>query len=63
MKIIKKGKHPDLFPRQHTCYKCKTVFMYDRSDMKEYYDARDGYSCYYVVCPLCNHTPEVSRPL
>jgi len=63
MRIIKKGKHPDLMPRRHTCHKCKTFFEYDRSDMKESHDARDGYSCFYVICPLCKATPEVNAPI
>jgi hypothetical protein len=48
MKIIKMGKDPQTNEIQETCHWCKTVFSYEKSDVKP--DNRDGD---YVVCPCC----------
>lgn len=49
MKIIEKGEIPerDRYPKRKTCYYCKTVFEFDKSDIRG--DQRDGD---YVICPL-----------
>lgn len=46
MKIIKEGNIKEK-ERKKSCYKCKTKFVYDNSDVEH---DRDGY---YVVCPKC----------
>jgi RNase P subunit RPR2 len=47
MKIIKKGKIKKEFKK--TCKNCKTIFVYEKKDVKS---DRDGQ---YVVCPLCKN--------
>lgn len=48
MRIIKKGKLPEIKEKREVCHKCKTVFTYLPNDVKP--DTRDGS---YVVCPVC----------
>lgn len=52
IKIIKKGRIPEEVERIKKCYKCKTIFSYQKSDREIYgFSADDWY--YGVKCPLC----------
>lgn len=53
MKIIKKGKLPELEVYRATCYICKTVFEYQASEGEYFSNQRDG-TGYVVNCPLCH---------
>lgn len=46
--IIQKGRLPEERHYRVECLKCKTVFRYQREDIRT--DQRDGD---YVKCPLC----------
>ena len=48
MKIIKKGKVKSEFPKKVTCYNCKTVLEYTKSDIVR--DYRDGD---FIKCLVC----------
>ena len=48
MKIIKQGIDPEKKEIKERCYNCKTVFTYNKTDVKP--DFRDGD---YVICPNC----------
>ena len=57
MKILKHGNV--LVPIRGVCNECHCVFLYDKTDMKQY----ESYLPKQVKCPECNMTVEYEVPI
>ncbi|MGJ7500088.1 hypothetical protein ACSFBF_06985 [Variovorax sp. ZT5P49] len=53
MKIISRGKLPDLQPIQAECGYCHTVVEFTRQEARHVSDQRDG-DYYSLACPVCS---------
>lgn len=62
MKVIKKGKIPEEVAVRVTCGHCKTIFEYDKKDVKwDNEDTIGSRQCCYVLCPICTKAIGVVR--
>jgi hypothetical protein len=54
MRIIKKGKLPELRLYRATCKRCSTEFEFLGREAKKQYDERERESLLSIDCPVCN---------
>lgn len=55
MKIIQRGEIPEEKEYRHTCWKCCTIFEFQRKEAKTSKDQRDA-GWMEIDCPVCNAT-------
>lgn len=53
MKIIRQGKLPEEQAYRAECYRCDTIFEFQRKEATFQRDQRDG-DCLVIECPHCD---------